>query len=226
MIGGADHAHHQPPQFLYRQVDRIGDRAGNVIGDIGPRREIAIGKRLNFVEQTQEIGEIVGLISDITEQTNVLALNAAIQATAAGPAGRGFTVVAEEVQRLAERSAESTKQISTIVKAIQSDTHDAVAAMERSTQGVVNGTQLADSAGQALAQIEQVSRQQSELIETISAATRAQNESAARMTTNIKDILSVTELTTEGTQRNATSTVELARLAEDLKSSVARFKLR
>ena len=184
-------------------------------------------KRIKHLgESSQEIGEIVGLISDITEQTNVLALNAAIQATAAGPAGRGFTVVAEEVQRLAERSAESTKQISTIVKAIQSDTHDAVAAMERSTQGVVNGTQLADSAGQALAQIEQVSRQQSELIETISAATRAQNESAARMTTNIKDILSVTELTTEGTQRNATSTVELARLAEDLKSSVARFKLR
>ena len=180
-------------------------------------------KRLG--ESSQEIGEIVELISDITEQTNVLALNAAIQATAAGPAGRGFTVVAEEVQRLAERSAESTKQISSIVRTIQSDTHDAVAAMERSTQGVVDGTRLADSAGQALAQIEQVSRQLSELIESISTATRAQNESAAKMAENIQDILSVTELTTEGTQRNATSTVELARLAEDLKSSVARFKL-
>ena len=180
-------------------------------------------KRLG--ESSQEIGEIVGLISDVSEQTNVLALNAAIQATAAGPAGRGFTVVAEEVQRLAERSAESTKQISAIVKTIQTDTHDAVAAMERSTQGVVDGTQLADSAGQALAQIERVSRQLSELIETISAATRAQDQSAAQMAANIKDILSVTELTTEGTQRNATSTVELAQLAGDLKSSVARFKL-
>src|SRR5207244_875947 len=116
-------------------------------------------------ESSQEIGEIVDLISDITEQTNVLALNAAIQATAAGPAGRGFTVVAEEVQRLAERSAESTKQIGAIVKTIQSDTHDAVAAMERSTQGVVEGTRLTDSAGQALAQIEQVSKQLAGLIE-------------------------------------------------------------
>ena len=181
-------------------------------------------KRLG--ESSQEIGEIVGLISDVTEQTNVLALNAAIQATAAGPAGRGFTVVAEEVHRLAEHSAESTKQIGSIVKTIQSDTHDAVEAMERSTLGVVEGTRLADSAGQALAQIEQVSQQLSGLIETISAATREQNESAAKMTENMKDILSVTELTTEGTRRTATSTVELAQLAEDLKSSVARFKLR
>ena len=81
-------------------------------------------------------------ISNITEQTNVLALNAAIQAASAGEAGRGFTVVAEEVQRLAERSAEATRQISALVKAIQTDTHDAVAAMERSTQGVVRGAKL------------------------------------------------------------------------------------
>ena len=181
-------------------------------------------KRLG--ESSQEIGEIVGLISDVTEQTNVLALNAAIQANAAGPAGRGFTVVAEEVHRLAEHSAESTKQIGTIVKTIQSDTHDAVEAMERSTLGVVEGTRLAESAGQALAQIQQVSKHLSGLIETISAATREQNESAAKMTANMNDILSITELTTDGTRRTATSTVELARLAEDLKSSVARFKLR
>ncbi|HTP94820.1 MAG TPA: methyl-accepting chemotaxis protein [Burkholderiales bacterium] len=180
-------------------------------------------KRLG--ESSQEIGEIVDLISDITEQTNVLALNAAIQASAAGPAGRGFTVVAEEVQRLAERSAESTKQIGAIVKTIQGDTHDAVAAMERSTQGVVDGTRLAESAGQALAQIEQVSKQLATLIEAISAATRAQNDSATRVSTSMKDILRITELTTEGTRRTATLTVELARLAEDLKSSVARFKL-
>jgi twitching motility protein PilJ len=181
-------------------------------------------KRLG--ESSQEIGEIVGLISDVTEQTNVLALNAAIQATAAGPAGRGFTVVAEEVHRLAEHSAESTKQIGAIVKTIQGDTHDAVEAMERSTLGVVEGTRLADSAGQALAQIQQVSQQLAELIETISAATREQTESAATMTENMKDILSITELTTDGTRRTAASTVELAQLADGLKNSVARFKLR
>ena len=105
-------------------------------------------KRLG--ESSLEIGEIVELISDITEQTNVLALNAAIQAASAGEAGRGFTVVAEEVQRLAERSGEATKQIEAIVKTIQADTQDAVAAMEKSTVGVVEGTKLSDAAGQAL----------------------------------------------------------------------------
>src|SRR5512135_447180 len=113
-------------------------------------------KRLG--ESSQEIGEIVELISDITEQTNVLALNAAIQAASAGEAGRGFTVVAEEVQRLAERSGEATKHISAIVKSIQRDTQDAVEAMERSTQGVVEGTKVADEAGQTLHEIEQVSK--------------------------------------------------------------------
>src|SRR5205814_1458877 len=112
-------------------------------------------KRLG--ESSQEIGEIVQLISDITEQTNVLALNAAIQAASAGEAGRGFTVVAEEVQRLAERSGEATKHIGAIVKSIQRDTQDAVEAMERSTRGVVEGTKTADAADQALREIEQVS---------------------------------------------------------------------
>src|SRR5204863_397593 len=110
-------------------------------------------KRLG--ESSLEIGEIVELISDITEQTNVLALNAAIQAASAGEAGRGFTVVAEEVQRLAERSGEATKQIDAIVKTIQADTQDAVAAMEKSTVGVVEGTKLSDTAGGALAEIGQ-----------------------------------------------------------------------
>jgi twitching motility protein PilJ len=123
-------------------------------------------KRLG--ESSQEIGEITELISDITEQTNVLALNAAIQAASAGEAGRGFSVVAEEVQRLAERSADATRQIAALVKAIQTDTQDAVAAMERSTQGVVEGARLSDSAGTALSEIDSVSRRLAELIEQIS----------------------------------------------------------
>jgi twitching motility protein PilJ len=180
-------------------------------------------KRLG--ESSQEIGEIVQLISDITEQTNVLALNAAIQAASAGEAGRGFTVVAEEVQRLAERSAEATKHISAIVKSIQRDTQDAVEAMERSTQGVVQGTKTADEADQALREIGQVSNRLAELIGGISNATQQQADSATKVAANMKAILAITQLTTEGTKQTAASAAKLTTLADGLKSSVSGFKL-
>ena len=180
-------------------------------------------KRLG--ESSQEIGEIVQLISDITEQTNVLALNAAIQAASAGEAGRGFTVVAEEVQRLAERSAEATKHIGAIVKSIQRDTQEAVEAMERSTQGVVQGTKTADEAEQALREIGTVSSQLAELIESISQATQQQATSAAKVAANMKVILGITQLTTDGTKQTATSAQRLTALADGLKSSVSGFKL-
>ncbi|OGA59717.1 MAG: chemotaxis protein [Betaproteobacteria bacterium RIFCSPLOWO2_12_FULL_65_14] len=180
-------------------------------------------KRLG--ESSQEIGEIVQLISDITEQTNVLALNAAIQAASAGEAGRGFTVVAEEVQRLAERSAEATKHISAIVKSIQRDTQDAVEAMERSTRGVVEGTKTADEAGDALREIEQISNRLAELIGSISNSTQQQAGSAGKVATNMKAILAITQLTTEGTKKTAASAARLTALADGLKNSVAGFKL-
>jgi len=180
-------------------------------------------KRLG--ESSQEIGEIVDLISDITEQTNVLALNAAIQATSAGPAGRGFSLVAEEVQRLAERSAQATRQISAIVKTIQADTQDATSAMERSTQGVVEQTGLADATSQALARIDEVSRRLAGLIGAISAATREQTDAADRIRANMMDIQRITELTTEGTRKTADATARLARLALELKQSVTGFRL-
>ena len=180
-------------------------------------------KRLG--ESSQEIGEIVELISDITEQTTVLALNAAIQAASAGDAGRGFTVVAEEVQRLAERSAEATKQIAAIVKTIQTDTQGAVSAMEESTRGVVEGAKLSDAAGQALAEIGDVSRNLAELIESISDATRQQADAATGVAGKMQDILHVTEQTTAGTQKTASAVGELASLATELKGSVAGFKV-
>src|SRR5882672_4508628 len=180
-------------------------------------------KRLG--ESSQEIGEIVQLISDITEQTNVLALNAAIQAASAGEAGRGFTVVAEEVQRLAERSAEATKHIGAIVKSIQHDTQDAVDAMERSTRGVVEGTKTADEADQALREIEKISNRLAELIGAISNATRQQATSAAQVAGKMKIILGITQLTTEGTKKTAASAARLTALADGLKNSVAGFKL-
>jgi twitching motility protein PilJ len=180
-------------------------------------------KRLG--ESSQEIGEIVELISDITEQTNVLALNAAIQAASAGDAGRGFTVVAEEVQRLAERSGEATKQIAAIVKTIQTDTQGAVSAMEESTRGVVEGAKLSDAAGQALAEIGDVSQSLAELIENISDATRLQADSATGVAGKMQEILRVTEQTTAGTQKTASAVGELAGLATELKGSVAGFKV-
>ena len=180
-------------------------------------------KRLG--ESSQEIGEIVELISDITEQTNVLALNAAIQAASAGEAGRGFTVVAEEVQRLAERSAEATKQIAAIVKTIQTDTHDAVSAMENSTQNVVEGAQLSDAAGQALEEISKVSQNLAELIESISGDTEKQAAVATEVAKLMQNILHITEQTTTGTRQTAVSIGELAELASELKGSVAGFKV-
>jgi twitching motility protein PilJ len=181
-------------------------------------------KRLG--ESSQEISEITELISDITEQTNVLALNAAIQAASAGEAGRGFSVVAQEVQRLAERSADATRQIATLVRAIQADTQDAVAAMERTTQGVVQGTRLTDAAGAALGDIDRVSRELSAHIARISGQALSQAQSASVVAANIQHIFAVTEQAEAGTRSTAQRVQELAHSAEALRQSVARFKLR
>jgi twitching motility protein PilJ len=180
-------------------------------------------KRLG--ESSQEIGEITELISDITEQTNVLALNAAIQAASAGEAGRGFSVVAEEVQRLAERSGSAAKQIGALVRTIQTDTHDAVAAMEKSTQGVVEGARLSDAAGAALADISRVSNRLAELIQGISTATGLQATSANGVAHNMQHILAITGQAQDGTQQTAQSIQELSLLAQELKNSVSRFRV-
>ncbi|MEX1166752.1 MAG: methyl-accepting chemotaxis protein [Hydrogenophaga sp.] len=180
-------------------------------------------KRLG--ESSQEIGEITELISDITEQTNVLALNAAIQAASAGEAGRGFSVVAEEVQRLAERSGDATRQIAALVKTIQTDTQDAVGAMERSTQGVVEGAKLSDNAGAALSEIDRVSRRLADLIEQISEAASREANSANEVAGNIQHIFAVTEQTGEGTRSTAQQVRELSAMAEELRQSVSRFKI-
>jgi twitching motility protein PilJ len=180
-------------------------------------------KRLG--ESSQEIGEIVDLISDITEQTNVLALNAAIQAASAGEAGRGFAVVAEEVQRLAERSGEATKPIGMLVKTIQGDTQEAVSAMEKSTQGVVDGAELSNAAGQALREIEKSTRELTDLVNSISVSTQVQTDMASEVAGYMSDILKITEQTSVSTQRTNASVAQLESLASELNSSVSGFKL-
>ncbi|MGH8293115.1 MAG: methyl-accepting chemotaxis protein, partial [Gammaproteobacteria bacterium] len=180
-------------------------------------------KRLG--ESSQEIGDIVELINDIAEQTNILALNAAIQASMAGEAGRGFAVVADEVQRLAERSANATRQIEALVKTIQTDTNEAVISMEQSTAGVVSGAQLAENAGTALNEIEKVANNIATLVQNISNSARQQAQTAGEMTRTMNVIREITAQTTEGTLATAQSIGKLAALATEMRKSVAGFKL-
>ncbi|ROR34173.1 methyl-accepting chemotaxis protein [Inmirania thermothiophila] len=180
-------------------------------------------KRLG--ESSQEIGSIVGLINDIADQTNILALNAAIQAAMAGEAGRGFAVVADEVQRLAERSAEATKQIETLVKAIQADTNEAVASMEETTAGVVQGARLAEEAGAALGEIEDVSRQLAGLVERISHSSVEQARAASSVANTMNVIRDITREVAAGSQETAQAVANLTELASELRASVAGFRL-
>jgi twitching motility protein PilJ len=180
-------------------------------------------KRLG--ESSQEIGNIVGLIDEIADQTNILALNAAIQASSAGEAGRGFAVVADEVQRLAERAGNATKQIEALVKTIQTDINEAVSSMEQSTTNVVNGAKLAEDAGEALSEIESVSVNLSGLIQNISTASSRQSRAASNITTTMNVIQDITAQTSASASKTASSVSELTVLSHGLKKSVSGFKL-
>jgi twitching motility protein PilJ len=180
-------------------------------------------KRLG--ESSQEIGAIVELINDLAEQTNILALNAAIQAASAGEAGRGFAVVADEVQRLAERASGATKRIETLVQTIQSDTNEAVSSMEQTTSEVVSGARLAEDAGHALGEIENVSNNLAALIQGISTSARQQSAAATNISATMNVIQEITSQTSVGASQTAESIGNLAQLASDLRRSVADFKL-
>jgi twitching motility protein PilJ len=180
-------------------------------------------KRLG--ESSQEIGNIVELINDIAEQTNILALNASIQASMAGEAGRGFAVVADEVQRLAERAANATKQIEVLVRTIQTDTNEAVVSMERSTTDVVGGALLAENAGAALEEIEQVSNQIASLMQNISASARQQAAVSASISRSMQVLREISTQTAEGTTGMSQSIGKLADLSAQLRKSVAGFRL-
>jgi twitching motility protein PilJ len=180
-------------------------------------------KRLG--ESSQEIGNIIELINDIAEQTNILALNASIQASMAGEAGRGFAVVADEVQRLAERSTNATKQIEVLVRTIQADTNEAVVSMERSTTDVVGGALLAENAGAALDEIEQVSNQIASLVQNISSSARQQAGSAADVTRRTTRLREISDQTGRATTATAAAISKLSELASQLRKTVAGFTL-
>ena len=205
-----------------------GDRVRRTIHGMNAIREHIqdTSKRIKRLgESSQEIGDIVALINDIADQTNILALNAAIQASAAGDAGRGFAVVADEVQRLAERSSNATKRIEMLVKTIQADTNEAVISMEKSTTEVVGGAGLAEKAGEALEEIEKVSAKLAELIDEISKSAGQVSEMASRVSTAMISINEITGQTAESSVATTSAIGKLNRLAQELRQSVAGFRL-
>jgi twitching motility protein PilJ len=195
-------------------MDSIRDQVGETAKRV---------KRLG--ESSQEIGEIIKLIGDIADRTSILALNASIQAAMAGEAGRGFAIVAEEVERLAVRSTEATKRVATLVKTIQAETGGAVAAMESTTSEVVRGSQLAHEAGEALEKIGNVSNQLADLIQSISLASKQQARGSEALAKSMSDISSITQQTATSTKQAAASIGGLKALADELRESVSRFKL-
>lgn len=211
------HIAHKGAQTVRRNIEGM-DAIRETIQETSKRI-----KRLG--ESSQQIGEIVSLITDIADRTNILALNAAIQASSAGEAGRGFAVVADEVQRLAERAGNATKQIAALVETIQTDTNEAVSSMEQSTAGVVTGAKLAEDAGNALSEIESVSKQLADLINNISRDAREQASTAVNISESMNVIQRITMETSEGTNQTARSISTLTELANALRTSVAGFKL-
>ncbi len=180
-------------------------------------------KRLG--ESSQEIGNIVELINDIAEQTNILALNASLQAAMAGESGRAFSVVAGEVQQLAERTASATRDIETLVRTIQADTQEAVISMEQSTEEVVAGTRLAKDAGKYLEDIDRMAQHLAELIRDISAEARKHAEEASGVSAGMNEIQSLSLLTSEGLDKVTEAIGNLAESVNTLKRSVAGFRL-
>jgi twitching motility protein PilJ len=180
-------------------------------------------KRLG--ESSQEIGNIVQLINDIADRTSILALNASIQAAMAGDAGRGFAVVAEEVQRLADRSTKATKQIDTLIKNIQGEINEAGTSMEESIQRVVEGSNLADNAHNKLQEIETVSTQLAELIQSISMAATQQAKASDGITKTMEEVGKVSAQNSAASRQTAVAIKRLSETSEQLATSVETFKL-
>ncbi len=176
-------------------------------------------------ESSKQIGEIISVIDDIADQTNLLALNAAIEAARAGEQGRGFAVVADEVRKLAERTTEATKQIASMIKGIQEETTEAVKAMNKGNQEVTSGIDLADKAGESLEEILSSTTEVMDMVNQIAAASEEQSATSEEISKNVQSISKVTSESASRIENVARSAEELSRLTNDLFSLMKRFKI-
>jgi methyl-accepting chemotaxis protein len=176
-------------------------------------------------DRSLEISEIINVINDITEQTNLLALNAAIEAARAGEAGRGFAVVADEVRKLAEHSRTATKDIAALIKAIQAETNEAVVVMEEGTKEVEVGARLADQAGKALEAISSVVRQSAELVQEISLASKQQVRGTEGVANAMQIISNITRQTSQGARSTARTVEHMVKLSEQLNEALSQFRV-
>ncbi|HLA96672.1 MAG TPA: methyl-accepting chemotaxis protein [Pyrinomonadaceae bacterium] len=208
---------------------RLGTRAArdNINAMRSIRKQVQeTAKRIKKLgERAQEIGQITGMIDDLSDRTGLLALNASLQATAAGKSGDGFAVVAEEVERLAERSNRLTQQISALTQTINLETKEVVASMEETVREVIVGSAMADKAGQSLVEIEQISSTLADLLRSISDSAKFQAKSSEDISNAMSSISEVTALVQNGSKRAADSVRTLVELSRDLRNSVAPFKL-
>ncbi|PKK91723.1 MAG: hypothetical protein CVV64_03405 [Candidatus Wallbacteria bacterium HGW-Wallbacteria-1] len=215
-----------------KQASQVAHRGGDIVeqtieGMTNIRKTVqTTAKKIKGLgESSQEIGEIVQVIGDIAEQTNLLALNAAIEAARAGESGKGFSVVAEEVRKLAERSGKATKEIGTLIKRTQTETNESVMAMEQGTKGVLDGTKMADEAGDALREIVKVVMRTADVIKEISIAAKQQASAAEGVVSSMENIAMVTKQSTSGSKDTASAANNLMQMAEQFKKVISTFRV-
>jgi methyl-accepting chemotaxis protein len=215
-----------------KEAKIAAEQGGNVVNEtVGGMKRIAhvvkqsAGTVQELGRSSDQIGEIIGVIDDIAAQTNLLALNAAIEAARAGEQGRGFAVVADEVRKLAERTTKATKEIAGMIKKIQADTKGAVVSMEEGTREVDDGITLADKAGASLLEIVGISQKVTDMVAQIAAASEEQSSASEQISKNVEAISAVTGETAQGVQQIARASEDLNRLTENLQQILSKFSL-